>query len=48
MKKIPKDQESAEANFINKIGRPNKANDEITFKIKEIIVGICLAGAAIS
>ena len=26
-KKIPKDQESGEGNFINKIGRPNKVND---------------------
>ena len=47
-KKIPKDQESGEGNFINKIGRPNKVNDEIMLKIKEIIVGIRLAGAAIS
>ena len=47
-KKIPKDQESGEGNFINKTGRPNKVNDEIMLKIKEIIVGIRLAGAAIS
>ena len=47
-KKILKDQESGEGNFINKVGRPNKVNDEIMLKIKEIIVGIRLAGAAIS
>ena len=47
-KKNPKDQESGEGNFINKIGRPNKVNDESMLKIKEIIVGIRLAGDAIS
>ena len=47
-KKIPKDHESGVGNFINKIGRPNKVNNEIMLKIKEIIVGIRLAGAAIS
>ena len=43
-----KDQESGEGNFINKIGRPNKVNDEKMLKINEIINGICLAGGAIS
>ena len=47
-KKIPKDQVLGEGNFLNKIGRSSKVNDEIMLKIKEIIVGIRLAGAAIS
>ena len=47
-KKFPKDQGSGEGNFINKIGRPNKVNVKIMLKIKEIIVGIRLAGDAIS
>ena len=32
----------------NKVGRPNKVNDEIMLKIKEVIIGIRLAGSVIS
>ena len=47
-KKILKNQESGEGNFINKIGRPDKVNNEIMLQIKKVILGIRLAGAAIS
>ena len=46
-KKITKNAESREGQF-TKLGRPNQNNEEVMLKIKEVIIGIRLAGAVIS
>ena len=44
---ITKDPKSRVGQF-TKVGRPNKVNDEVMLKIREMIIAICLAGAIIS
>ena len=44
---ITKDPKSRVGQF-TKVGRPNKVNDEVMLKIREVIIAICLAGAIIS
>ena len=46
-KKLTIDPQSRKGQF-TKAGRPNKVNDELMLKIKEVIIGILLAGALIS
>ena len=42
-----KDREIREGQFA-KVGEPNKVNDEMMLKIKEVVIKICLAAAVIS